>query len=48
MGPTAQPMYALIAVAALGGALVSQGVKLDVAAGVAAAQARIDAAFTSA
>lgn len=48
MGPTAQPMYALIAVAALGGALTAQGVKLDVAAGVVAAQARVDAAFSSA
>lgn len=44
MGPTAQPMYALVAVAALGGALQAQGVKVDVAAGLGAAQARIDAA----
>ncbi|MFV0244474.1 MAG: pyridoxamine--pyruvate transaminase [Qingshengfaniella sp.] len=44
MGPTAQPMYALIAVAALGGALVAAGAKLDVPAGMAAVQAEIDAA----
>ena len=44
MGPTAQPMYALVAVAALGGALASRGAAVDVAAGLAAAQARIDRA----
>lgn len=44
MGPTAQPMYALIAIAALGGALVAKGARLDVAAGMAAVQAHIDAA----
>lgn len=43
MGPTAQPMYALIAVAALGGALQAVGHKVDIAAGLAAVQARIDA-----
>lgn len=42
MGPTAQPMYALVAVAALGGALAAKGAKVDVAAGLAAAQACID------
>lgn len=44
MGPTAQPIYALVAVAALGGALKAQGVDVDVAAGMAAVQAHIDAA----
>lgn len=39
MGPTAQPAYALVAVAALGGALKAVGAKVDVAAGLAAAQA---------
>jgi pyridoxamine--pyruvate transaminase len=43
MGPTAQPMYALVAVAALGGAMAALGAKVDVAAGMAAALARIDA-----
>lgn len=43
MGPTAQPMYALIAVAALGGALQTLGHRVDIAAGLAAVQARIDA-----
>lgn len=42
MGPTAQPVYALIAVAALGGALAAAGVAVDMAAGLAAVQARID------
>ena len=44
MGPTAQPMYALIAVAALGGAMQSEGIDVDVGSGMAAVQARIDAA----
>ncbi len=43
MGPTAQPMYAVIAVTALGGALRALGHPLDVPAGVAAALAVIDA-----
>ena len=43
MGPTAQPLYALIAVAALGGALAGEGVEVDIGAGLAAAQSRIDA-----
>lgn len=43
MGPTAQPVYALAAVAALGGALKALGHDVDVAAGMAAVQARIDA-----
>lgn len=44
MGPTARPMYAVIALAALGGALNSLGHRADVGAGVAAAMAVIDAA----
>ena len=43
MGPTAQPMFAQIAVAALGGALKAQGAAVDVGAGLAAVQARLDA-----
>ena len=43
MGTTAQPMFALIAVAALGGAMAALGAQVDVAAGMAAALARIDA-----
>ena len=43
MGPTARPMYAAIAVIALGGALRAAGHPQDVAAGVAAALAVIDA-----
>ena len=43
MGTTAQPMYALIAIAALGGAMAALGAKVDVAAGLAATMARIDA-----
>ncbi len=43
MGPTAQPMYALVAVAALGGALAANGVQVDIGKGLAATQARIDA-----
>ncbi|MWD28184.1 aminotransferase class V-fold PLP-dependent enzyme [Aquicoccus sp. SCR17] len=45
MGPTAQPAYALLAVAALGGALRAAGAEVDVAAGLAAAQAAWDAAI---
>ena len=43
MGTTAQPMYALIAIAALGGTMAALGAQVDVAAGMAAALARIDA-----
>jgi pyridoxamine--pyruvate transaminase len=43
MGPTARPMYAVVAVAALGGAMRALGHPLEVAAGVAAALAAIDA-----
>ena len=43
MGTTAQPMYALIAIAALGGAMAALGARVDVGAGMAAALARIDA-----
>lgn len=42
MGPTAQPAYALIAVAALGGALRALGAEVDLAAGLAAAQGHWD------
>ena len=43
MGPTARPMYAVVAVAALGGAIRALGQRVDVAAGVDAALAVIDA-----
>src|ERR1700675_699654 len=43
MGPTARPLYAVVAVPALGGALRALGHPLDVAAGMAAALAVIDA-----
>lgn len=43
MGPTAQPIYAVVALTALGGALNALGHKVDVGAGVAAALAVIDA-----
>jgi pyridoxamine--pyruvate transaminase len=43
MGPTAQPIYAVAALTALGGALNAAGFKADVAAGVEAALAAIDA-----
>ncbi len=43
MGPTAQPMFAHVAVAALGGALAAQGTTLDIGAGLAAVQLRLDA-----
>ena len=43
MGPTAQPIYALVAVTALGGALRSLGARIDVGAGVDACLEVIDA-----
>jgi len=43
MGPTARPMYAVVALTALGGALRALGHPLEVAAGMAAALAVIDA-----
>jgi pyridoxamine---pyruvate transaminase len=43
MGPTARPMYAVVALTALGGAVRALGHPLDVAAGMAAALAVIDA-----
>ncbi len=43
MGPTAQPIYALAAVAAVGGAMTALGHDVDLAAGMAAVTARIDA-----
>jgi pyridoxamine--pyruvate transaminase len=42
MGPTAQPMYAVVAIAALCGALQALGHKVDIGAGVAAAMRIID------
>ncbi len=42
MGPTARPLYAVVAVTALGGAVRALGHPVDVAAGVAAALAVID------
>jgi pyridoxamine---pyruvate transaminase len=42
MGPTARPLYAVVALTALGGALRALGHPLDVAAGMAAALAVID------
>ncbi|WP_112322921.1 pyridoxamine--pyruvate transaminase [Oceanibium sediminis] len=45
MGPTAQPAYALVAAAALGGALKALGADVDVGAGLAAAQAYWDQAI---
>jgi pyridoxamine--pyruvate transaminase len=42
MGPTARPLYAVVALTALGGALRALGSPVDVAAGVAAALAVID------
>jgi pyridoxamine--pyruvate transaminase len=44
MGPTAQPIYAVVAVAALGGALNTLGKAVNVGAGVAAALEVINAA----
>jgi len=43
MGPTAQPIYAVVALSALGGALNAMGFKANTPAGVAAAMAVIDA-----
>lgn len=43
MGPTAQPIYAIAALSALGGALNAAGFKADIGAGIAAAMATIDA-----
>ncbi|TIP71827.1 MAG: alanine--glyoxylate aminotransferase family protein, partial [Mesorhizobium sp.] len=43
MGPTAQPIYALAALAALGGAMNSLGQELAVGIGIDAALAIIDA-----
>ena len=43
MGPVAEPIYSVVAVAALGGALRALGAEVDVAAGMAAAQACLDA-----
>ncbi len=45
MGPTAQPLYAVAAVAALGGALRALGHSVDIGKGTAAAVATIDQAF---
>ena len=42
MGPTAEPIYAVVAISALGGALRSLGFDADVGAGVEAALAVID------
>jgi pyridoxamine---pyruvate transaminase len=44
MGPVAEPIYAVVAVTALGGALRRQGFAADVSAGVEAAMAVIDEA----
>lgn len=44
MGPTAQPIYAVVAVTALGGALRQLGFEADVSAGVEAAMKVIEAA----
>ena len=44
MGPVAEPIYAVVAVTALGGALNRLGFKADVAAGVEAAREVIEAA----
>ncbi len=44
MGPVANPIYAVAAVAALGGALESLGHKADVGAGVEAVLAEINRA----
>ena len=43
MGATAQPLYAVVALAALGGALNALGHKADIGAATAAAMAAIDA-----
>ncbi len=44
MGPTARPLYAVVALSALGGALGALGHPVDIGAGVAAAMAVIDRA----
>ena len=44
MGPVAEPIYAVVAVTALGGALKKLGRKVDIGAGVAAVTAVIDQA----
>jgi pyridoxamine--pyruvate transaminase len=44
MGPVAEPVYAVVALTALGGALRQLGRKTDVAAGVEAAMAVIQSA----
>ena len=43
MGPTARPLYAVVALTALGGAVRALGHPVDIAAGLAAALAIIDA-----
>jgi pyridoxamine--pyruvate transaminase len=43
MGPTARPLYAIVALTALGGAIRALGTQVDVAAGLDAALAVIDA-----
>ena len=43
MGPTAQPIYAIAALTALGGAINSAGRTLDIGKGIDAALAVIDA-----
>jgi pyridoxamine--pyruvate transaminase len=45
MGPTAQPLHAVAAVAALGGALRAMGHRVDIGQGTAASVATIDQAF---
>jgi len=45
MGPTARPIYAPVAVAAIAGGMQAIGVKVDIGAGVAAAMGVIDAAL---
>jgi pyridoxamine--pyruvate transaminase len=44
MGPTARPLYAVVAVAALGGAIASLGHPADIGAGAVAAMKVVDAA----
>jgi pyridoxamine--pyruvate transaminase len=46
MGPTAKPLYAVVAVAALGGAIRALGQPVDLASGLAAALAMIDKGLT--
>ncbi len=47
MGPTARPLYAVLAVSALGGALGALGQRVDVGAGVVAAMGVIDASLSA-